>query len=203
MCVLFEVEQKRWGKSIFTRVFLTERWKVPVKESKLCFINMIYIYIYAFSRRFYPKRLTIAFRLYIFYQYVCSLGIEPTTFCAANTMLYHWATQEHIYICDCHVYYSVLWLSECNMQVLYGPYIFFIQYKCCLWPTISFYESHTLFSVLYVLIVSRSLRSQSRSDSHYSSAGCQILSDDYATVIINKAVSVTYVQHNKTRTLSL
>ncbi len=27
-----------------------------------------------------------------FYQYVCSLGIEPTTFCTANTMLYHWAT---------------------------------------------------------------------------------------------------------------
>ncbi len=25
-----------------------------------------HIYIYAFSRRFYPKRLTIAFRLYIF-----------------------------------------------------------------------------------------------------------------------------------------
>ncbi len=24
-----------------------------------------------------------------FYQYVCSLGIEPTTFCAANAMLYH------------------------------------------------------------------------------------------------------------------
>ncbi len=31
-------------------------------------------------------------RLYMFYQYVCSLGIEPTTFCVANTMLYHWAT---------------------------------------------------------------------------------------------------------------
>ncbi len=34
-------------------------------------------------------------RLYIlfyFFQYVCSLGIEPTTFCAANAMLYHWAT---------------------------------------------------------------------------------------------------------------
>ncbi len=28
--------------------------------------NIYYIYIYAFSRRFYPKRLTIAFRLYIF-----------------------------------------------------------------------------------------------------------------------------------------
>ncbi len=25
------------------------------------------------------------------FQYVCSLGIEPTTFCAANAMLYHWA----------------------------------------------------------------------------------------------------------------
>ncbi len=28
--------------------------------------KQFYIYIYAFSRRFYPKRLTIAFRLYIF-----------------------------------------------------------------------------------------------------------------------------------------
>ncbi len=24
---------------------------------------------------------------------VCSLGIEPTTFCAADAMLYHWATE--------------------------------------------------------------------------------------------------------------
>ncbi len=27
-----------------------------------------------------------------FNQYVCSLGIEPTTFCAATAMLHHWAT---------------------------------------------------------------------------------------------------------------
>ncbi len=27
-----------------------------------------------------------------FCQYVCSLEIEPTTFCAAKAMLYHWAT---------------------------------------------------------------------------------------------------------------
>ncbi len=44
-----------------------------------------------FIRRFYSKRLTIAFRLYIFN----SLGIETTTFCTADAMLYHWATQEH------------------------------------------------------------------------------------------------------------
>ncbi len=49
-------------------------------------------YIYAFSRGFYPKRLTVHSGYTFFYQYVCSLGIEPTTFCAANAMLYHWAT---------------------------------------------------------------------------------------------------------------
>ncbi len=35
----------------------------------------IYIYIYAFSRRFYPKRLTVHSGYTFFYQYVCSLGI--------------------------------------------------------------------------------------------------------------------------------
>ncbi len=69
-------------------------WHKQLYESSN-FNGLVYIYIYAFSRRFYPKRLTTAFRLNIFNQYVCSLGIEPTTFCAANAMLYHWATQEH------------------------------------------------------------------------------------------------------------
>ncbi len=40
------------------------------------------------------------FRLYILYQYVCSLGIEPTTFCTANAMLHHWATETQILICN-------------------------------------------------------------------------------------------------------
>ncbi len=35
--------------------------------------------------------------IHFFYQYVCSLGIEPTAFCAANAMLYHWATGAHKY----------------------------------------------------------------------------------------------------------
>ncbi len=38
-----------------------------------------YIYIYAFSRRFYPKRLTVHLG-YTFIVSMCSLGIEPTTF---------------------------------------------------------------------------------------------------------------------------
>ncbi len=42
--------------------------------------SFIYIYIYAFSRRFYPKRLTVHSGYTYFYQYMCSLRIEPTTF---------------------------------------------------------------------------------------------------------------------------
>ncbi len=40
----------------------------------------IYIYIYAFSRRFYPKRLTIAFRLYIFISMCVSWESNPQPF---------------------------------------------------------------------------------------------------------------------------
>ncbi len=40
---------------------------------------------------FIQKATYRAFGLYIFTQYMCSLGIEPTTFCAANTMVYHLA----------------------------------------------------------------------------------------------------------------
>ncbi len=50
---------------------------------------------FTFSRRFYPKRLTVHSSYYSFCPYVCSLGIEPTTFCATNAMLYHWATGTH------------------------------------------------------------------------------------------------------------
>ncbi len=44
---------------------------------------------FTFIRRFYPKQLTVHSGYTFFNQYVFSLGIEPTTFCAANTMLYH------------------------------------------------------------------------------------------------------------------
>ncbi len=37
---------------------------------------------------------------FIHFQYVCSLGIEPMTFCAANAMLYRWAagTRNDVYL---------------------------------------------------------------------------------------------------------
>ncbi len=55
-------------------------------QNMVRYTQAFYIYIYAFSRHFYPKRLTSGYT-FVFYQYVCSLGIEPTTFCAANAML--------------------------------------------------------------------------------------------------------------------
>ncbi len=50
------------------------------------------IYIYALADAFIQSDLQCiqAIHYYLFfYQYVCSLGIEPKTFCAANAMLYH------------------------------------------------------------------------------------------------------------------
>ncbi len=55
------------------------------------FMNL-YIYIYAFNRRFYPKRLTV----HSGYTFVLSVCVFPWNrthnLCAANAMLYHWAT---------------------------------------------------------------------------------------------------------------
>ncbi len=63
----------------FTRFIydaVTSVWKLLFEE--------LFFFWYILSKASYST-----FRLYIFYQYVCSLGIEPTTFCAANAMLYH------------------------------------------------------------------------------------------------------------------
>ncbi len=53
----------------------------------------IFIYIYAFSRRFYPKLYIYSGYTY-FCQYVCSLGIKPTTF-ALLTQCSTTEPQEH------------------------------------------------------------------------------------------------------------
>ncbi len=47
----------------------------------------IYIYIYEFSRRFYPKRLTVPFRIYIFLSVHVFSGNRTHNLCAANAML--------------------------------------------------------------------------------------------------------------------
>ncbi len=88
-------------KAVLFKVHLWPAWpvnKLAVKLEQVMHFTLLYIYIYAFSRRFYPKRLKVHFRLYFFCQYVCSLGIGPTNFCAANAMLYHWATRTLCFI---------------------------------------------------------------------------------------------------------
>ncbi len=105
----------------------------------LTYQGCVYLFFF-FFRRFYPKRLTIAVRLYIFIS-MCSLGIEPTTFCAADAMLYHWATQEHIGLL--RTYYWFIWpitvqkvLLQFKITVFYFTfsiffyYFFYVIYYC-------------------------------------------------------------------------
>ncbi len=50
--------------------------------------------------------------IHFFYQYVYSLGIEPTTFCAANAKLYHWAKGmcRSVDVCFQGCAWSITWL---------------------------------------------------------------------------------------------
>ncbi len=51
------------------------------------------VYIFTFIRRFYPKRLTVHWGYTFFFcQYMCSLGVEPTTFALLTQCSNHWAT---------------------------------------------------------------------------------------------------------------
>ncbi len=66
---------------LFTLTFMSE-------------IPIIVIYIYAFRRRFYPKRLTVHSGYAFSFVSMCSLGIEPTTF-ALLTQCSTTEPQEH------------------------------------------------------------------------------------------------------------
>ncbi len=87
--------------------------------------QILYIYIYAFSRRFYPKRLTVHSGYNFFCQYMCSLGIEPTTFALLTQCSNHWATgtlYTHLtllqsYICS----FKTVINTHCNMTLAASP----------------------------------------------------------------------------------
>ncbi len=63
---------------------------------------------------------------YTFHQYVCSLGIEPTTLCAANAMLYHWATGTVIVF-----KIKLLELGVSNAVIKKGNKIIITSLCCC------------------------------------------------------------------------
>ncbi len=67
-------------------------WFLHVLSKIICQMNTTRIILGAEIQT--PEELAYsAFRVYMYCQYVCFLGIEPMTVCAANTMLYHWATE--------------------------------------------------------------------------------------------------------------
>ncbi len=81
--------QECWG---FLKIFM--KW--ILKDFQITGATILFIYILHLCN-FYPKGLTVHSGYTFFYQYACSLGIEPTTICAANAMLYHWAKGTHYF----------------------------------------------------------------------------------------------------------
>ncbi len=77
--------------------FLKVNYRISSMFNSWHYHDCCHYYIYAFSRPFIPKRLTMHSVYTLSFVSMCSLGIEPTTFCAANAMLNHWATKEHLY----------------------------------------------------------------------------------------------------------
>ncbi len=97
---------------------------IKYKWQRSCF----YIYIYAFSRRFYPKRLTVHSGYTFFCQYVCSLGIEPTTFalltqCSTTEPREHSKSSVISYIVD-------IFLLQCAVYICIYVYICVYIYIC-------------------------------------------------------------------------
>ncbi len=87
------------------------------------------VYVYAFSRRFYPKRLTV-YSGYTFFVSMCSLGIEPTTF-ALLTQCSTTEPQEHIYI---YIYIYIYMTYKCSviLQLTFNKWSFWTAF----WLTI-------------------------------------------------------------------
>ncbi len=71
---------------------VTDTCRHLVAVNRHCTYSHRHIYIYAFSRRFYPKQLTIHSG-YTFFLTVCVFPWNWThNLCAVNAMLYRWAT---------------------------------------------------------------------------------------------------------------
>ncbi len=88
-----------------------------------------YCYIYAFCRRFYPKRLTVhSGYTCFFYQYVCSLGIEPTTF-ALLTQCSTTEPQEHCYyLFPLYSKYNAIYFKALMRLMVKGPLLKNLDY---------------------------------------------------------------------------
>ncbi len=90
----------RWFHAAFKRAMCkTPHWK------SIAVHNFRKSLLYTFIRRFYPKRLTVHSGYMFFCQYMCSLGIEPTTFALLTQCSNHWATGINICLVEGHITY--------------------------------------------------------------------------------------------------
>ncbi len=96
---------------------------MPLSVRSTSFQFSLYISIYAFSRHFYPKRLTVHSGYTFFCQYVCSLGIKPTTFALLTQFSYHWATGTQSSLQISHGY-DYVFNRLCQKQVEAWFYVF-------------------------------------------------------------------------------
>ncbi len=80
--------------------FLENRWQILKHLGTHASEFAFHCFTFTFIRRFYPKRLTVHSGNTFFSQYMCSLGIEPTTFALLTQCSNHWATgtQEQVLI---------------------------------------------------------------------------------------------------------
>ncbi len=65
-------------------IIITDQWSIIQFSGH--YITFTFMHL---ADAFIQSDLQYIQAIHLFYQYVCSLGIEPTTFCAANAMLYH------------------------------------------------------------------------------------------------------------------
>ncbi len=85
--------------------------KIQIHLEKKFFKNVIYIYIYAFSRRFYPKRLTLHSSFYIL-SALAFPGNRTHDLGVASAMLYQ--------------------LSYRKAYILFKLNVYFILFKMCI-----------------------------------------------------------------------
>ncbi len=123
VCLFFcPYNKSEWNTKLLPNIFNVPQRKI-LKQ----------IYISAFSRHFYPKKLTVHFytcRLYICIVSMCSLGIEPTTFallmqcstteplehCIMTMFIFRWIILSSERLLDgnrCRILFRYISLSTC------------------------------------------------------------------------------------------
>ncbi len=99
---------------------------------------VIFMHFCAFYQTLLFKETYSAFRLYIFCQHVCSLGIEPMTFYADSEMLYHWATGILSYLNKPYINGKLIYsafrfkLKKWHYNIFISLFLFIYWHKCIL-----------------------------------------------------------------------